>query len=99
VGVAADQPLLSGCGLTGPVRGMHQNHLSLLLSCVELAPLVSDTVDRMLECGSRLVAVAANQSPLSGCGLNGPIRGLHQNVSFSTTVVCVLSWHVLSAAR
>ena len=54
VGVAADQPLLSGCGLSGPIRGMHQNHLSLLLSCVELAPLVSDTVDRMLECGSRL---------------------------------------------
>jgi len=88
VGVAADQPLLSGCGLTGPIRGMHQNHLSLLLSCVELAPLVSDTVDRMLEYRSRLVGVAANQSPLSGCGLNGPIRGLHQNVSFSTTVVC-----------
>jgi len=57
--------------------------------CVELARPVSGTVDKMLECGSRLVGMAANQSPLSGCGLNGPIRGMHQNVSLSTTVVCV----------
>ena len=48
---------------------------------VELARLVSGTVDRML---------------LSGCGLNGPIRGMHQNASFSTIVVCMLRWHVLS---
>jgi len=46
---------------------------------VELARRVGGTVDRMLECGSRLVGMAANQSPLSGCGLNGPIIGLHQN--------------------
>jgi len=26
---------------------------------------------------------------LSGCGLNGPITGIHQNASFSTTVVRV----------
>jgi len=40
---------------------------------VELARRVGGTVDGMLEC------MAANQSPLSGCGLNGPIIGLHQN--------------------
>ena len=47
VDVAADQPLLSRRGLNGPIRGMRQNHLSLLLSCVcvELARLVGGTVE------------------------------------------------------
>ena len=35
---------------------------------VELARLVSGTADRMLECGSRLVGVAADQPLLSGGG-------------------------------
>ena len=48
---------------------MHQNaSFSTTVVRVELKRLVSGTVDRMLECGSRLVGAAADQPLLSGCG-------------------------------
>jgi len=64
---------------------------------VELTRLVGGTdVAMWIIC---VMTVAADQSALSGCGLNDPIRWMHQNASYSATIVCVLSWQVLSAAR
>jgi len=60
--------------------------------CVELARLVGGTVDLILECGGlpfggygpHLVGVNADQSLLSGRGLNGPIRAERIRMLIST---------------